>query len=412
MAEWRETSLGEVMELKRGYDLPRQNRVAGPIPLISSSGLTDYHAVSMVKGPGVVTGRYGTLGKVFYVREDFWPLNTTLYVRDFKGNNPRYISYLLECLDFSAYSDKAAVPGLNRNHLHEARVRIPLEISEQEAIASTLGALDDKIELNQRQCKTLEITARAVFKDWFVEFGPVRAKLAGQASYLSSDFWSRFPSELAIDGRPKGWTMKPLAQLTSKIGSGATPTGGSQVYVASGTALIRSQNVYDDEFAWDGLVRMREDHAEKLKGVTVYEGDILINITGDSILRCCVVDPAVLPARVNQHVAIVRTRPEVSNRFVQQYLTMPRTKETLIGFDAGGSRAAVTKAHLEALPVLFPGEQVLAAFEGATAPLFNGVAACNVESRILADLRKLLLPKLISGEIRVKDTERIAGEQI
>lgn len=79
MGEWRDISLGEAIELKRGYDLPRQSRVPGTVPLISSSGLTDRHAVAMVKGPGVVTGRYGTLGKVFYVEEDFWPLNTTLY---------------------------------------------------------------------------------------------------------------------------------------------------------------------------------------------------------------------------------------------------------------------------------------------------------------------------------------------
>jgi type I restriction enzyme S subunit len=410
MGEWRDISLGEAIELKRGYDLPRQSRIPGSVPLISSSGLTDFHAIPMVKGPGVVTGRYGTLGKVFYIKEDFWPLNTTLYVRDFKGNNPRFISYFLQSLDFSAYSDKAAVPGLNRNHLHEARVRLPLEVSEQEEIAATLGALDDKIDLNRRMNETLESIARAIFKDWFVDFGPTRAKLAGHAPYLSSDLLSRFPAKLSEDGWPAGWTMKPLVELTTKIGSGATPTGGNQVYVASGTALIRSQNVYDHEFAWNGLARITDGDAQKLRGVTVAEGDILINITGDSILRCCVVDPAALPARVNQHVAIIRTKPNISNRFVHQFLVMPRTKEILIGFDAGGSRAAVTKAHLEALPVLFPGEQILAAFQAITTPLFDRVAACSVENRVLADLRELLLPKLLSGQIRVKGAAKVIGE--
>src|SRR4051812_5449584 len=116
--EWLDVRLGDVIELKRGYDLPQQQRLPGSVPLVSSSGVTDHHAVAMAKGPGVVTGRYGTLGEVFYIREDFWPLNTTLYVRDFKGNDPRFISYLLRGVDFLAYSDKAAVPGLNRNHLH------------------------------------------------------------------------------------------------------------------------------------------------------------------------------------------------------------------------------------------------------------------------------------------------------
>jgi type I restriction enzyme S subunit len=150
VGEWRECTLGDVIELKRGYDLPQRERRSGNVPIISSSGVTDYHAEAIVKGPGVVTGRYGTLGQVFYVAEDFWPLNTTLYVRDFKSNDPKFISYFLRLVDFLAYSDKAAVPGLNRNHLHLAGVRFPVDVAEQRAIAHILGTLDDKIELNRR----------------------------------------------------------------------------------------------------------------------------------------------------------------------------------------------------------------------------------------------------------------------
>src|SRR5215204_4515411 len=149
-SEWREATLGDLVELKRGYDLPQRDRHRGTVPIVSSSGVTGQHSQAKVSGPGVVTGRYGTLGKVFYIDEDFWPLNTTLYVRDFKGNDPRFISYLLRSIDFFAYSDKAAVPGLNRNHLHQALVRYPSELSEQRAIAHILSTLDDKIELNRR----------------------------------------------------------------------------------------------------------------------------------------------------------------------------------------------------------------------------------------------------------------------
>ena len=92
-SQWRLVTLGEVIELKRGYDLPQRERAPGSVPLVSSSGVTDYHAEAKVRGPGVATGRYGTLGQVFFVPDDFWPLNTTLYVRDFKGNDPRFISY-------------------------------------------------------------------------------------------------------------------------------------------------------------------------------------------------------------------------------------------------------------------------------------------------------------------------------
>ena len=100
-SRWRETTLGDVIELKRGYDLPKRQRVPGPVPLVSSSGISDHHTEAKVKGPGVVIGRYGTLGQVYYIQDDFWPLNTTLYFRDFKGNDPRFISYFLQGLDFS-----------------------------------------------------------------------------------------------------------------------------------------------------------------------------------------------------------------------------------------------------------------------------------------------------------------------
>lgn len=99
---WRETTLGQVIELKRGYDLPTRDRRPGPYPVVSSSGISGYHDEAKVKAPGVVTGRYGTIGEVFYILEDFWPLNTSLYVRDFKVNDIRFISYFLRTLSFSA----------------------------------------------------------------------------------------------------------------------------------------------------------------------------------------------------------------------------------------------------------------------------------------------------------------------
>ena len=205
--EWREVPLGQVIELKRGYDLPQRDRTLGGTPVVSSSGISDWHSEAKVKGPGVVTGRYGTLGKIYFIPGDFWPLNTALYVRDFKGNDPRFISYFLRGIDFLAYSDKAAVPGLNRNHLHEAIVRYPIDISEQRAITHILGALDDKIELNRRMNQTLEAMACAIFQDWFVDFGPVRAQ-AGRPGTLPAagvmGLVPRLPGGVGIGGGAGG----------------------------------------------------------------------------------------------------------------------------------------------------------------------------------------------------------------
>jgi type I restriction enzyme S subunit len=196
-SEWATGKLGDFIELKRGYDLPQAKRQVGSVPLVSSSGVSDRHNVAMVKGPGVVTGRYGTLGQVFYVEDDFWPLNTTLYVRDFKGNDPKFIHYFLKTVDFFAYSDKAAVPGVNRNHLHEAAATIP-PLTIQSEIAGFLGALDDRITLLRETNATLEAIAQALFKSWFVDFDPVRARMEGRAPEgMDEATAALFPSRLA-----------------------------------------------------------------------------------------------------------------------------------------------------------------------------------------------------------------------
>lgn len=153
---------------------------------------------------------------------------------------------------------------------------------------------------------------------------------------------------------PDTWKLASLADVTSKIGSGATPRGGSTVYVDAGTALIRSQNVYDNRFSYDGLVFINDAAAEKLRGVTVEVGDVLLNITGDSILRTCVVPPDILPARVSQHVAIVRSNGRLEPLFLQKWLTLPVVKNHMLGHSSGGTRKAITKGHIESFPVPVP----------------------------------------------------------
>lgn len=153
---------------------------------------------------------------------------------------------------------------------------------------------------------------------------------------------------------PPSWRVATLAEVTSKIGSGATPRGGSSVYVTSGTSLIRSQNVYDHGFKTEGLAFLAPKAATALRGVTVEVGDVLINITGDSILRTTLVPSAILPARVNQHVAIVRSNGKIDPRFLQKWLSLPLMKDYMLGHSSGGTRKAITKSHLQSFPVPLP----------------------------------------------------------
>lgn len=150
------------------------------------------------------------------------------------------------------------------------------------------------------------------------------------------------------------WKTYKIKDITTKVGSGATPRGGQKVYQESGTTLIRSQNVYDFSFEKDGLVFINEEAAEKLKNVTLYENDILLNITGDSVGRCCKVPREVLPARVNQHVAIIRTDRENSADFLMYALNEKSTKERLLNQVHGGTRKALTKGIIEDFNISIP----------------------------------------------------------
>lgn len=164
---WDTCELGEVVTLKRGHDLPESARLAGDVPVVSSSGTTGHHNQAKATAPGVVTGRYGTIGSVFYLEEDYWPLNTALYVTDFKGNDPRFVAYLLEHVLKGYESDKAAVPGVDRKVLHKLRVRCP-NVDLQRRVSGVLRRYDGLIENNRRRIALLEDAARQLFREWFV----------------------------------------------------------------------------------------------------------------------------------------------------------------------------------------------------------------------------------------------------
>ena len=314
------------------------------------------------------------------------------------------------------------------------KIEIPRLGASEQFIAAALKSVDEKIDLNRRINQTLEAIAQALFQSWFVDFEPVKAQIAARAEgrdplraamsavsgkadaeldALPPEQYEQlaataalFPGEMEaseLGEIPKGWSHKALLQLTDKIGSGSTPRGGKEVYLEEGVALIRSQNVYDSLFAWDGLARISDEAAAQLKGVTVQGEDVLLNITGASILRTCVVEPDVLPARVNQHVAIIRAKAGVPPRFIHMHLLRPDIKNYLLGLNAGASREAITKAHIESLVLLTPGPELLSAFQTAISPLFRQVHCLTRQMRALGELRDTLLPKLLSGELLVAD---------
>ncbi|TQE99231.1 MAG: restriction endonuclease subunit S [Spiribacter salinus] len=388
--------------------------VSGDFAYVSHEKAKSLEANLARPGDIVFTQR-GTLGQVSIVPDepiDFYLVSQSQMKLTVNSTiaDKLFIYYIFTSSAQQDYIQQNAiqtgVPHTNLGILRSTPLTLP-PLPEQRAIAHILGTLDDKIELNRRMNETLEAMARALFHDWFVAFGPTRAKMAGQEPYLPKRLWDLFPDALNDAGIPEGWKTKALGDVTSKIGSGATPRGGKTVYVDSGVALIRSQNVYDANFAWDGLAYIDSNAADSLRNVVVQDLDVLFNITGASILRTCLAPIEALPARVNQHVCIIRAGLETCPYFLHLWMLLDRTKEYLIGLNAGGSREAITKGHLEGTPILQASSSIHEHFSAVVTPWFKRIAANNSEVITLTALRDTLLPKLISGELRVPDVERI-----
>jgi len=405
--EWIDASLGDIVELKRGYDLPQQKRRPGTVPVVSSSGVSDFHADAMVKAPGVVTGRYGTLGQVFFIRQDFWPLNTTLYIRDFKGNDPRFISYFLRGLDFLAYSDKAAVPGVNRNHLHQAEVRVPSDVGEQRAIAHILGTLDDKIELNRRMSEALEAMARALFNSWFIDFDPVCAKAEGRDPGLPQPLADLFPDRL-VDSElgeiPEGWEVEPLIDLIEVNPTRRLRKGDIAPYLDMANMPTRGHapdEVIERPFGsgmrfinGDTLVARITPCLENGKTAFVdflQEGQVGWGSTEYIVLR----PKPPLP----EELAYCLARSKGFRDFAIQSMT------------GSSGRQRVPAESLAHFQLAVPPRVLAESFGRLVTPLFARASAAVRESRTLTAMRDALLPRLISGELRVKDAERLLEVQ-
>ena len=401
-SQWREMPLGDVVELKRGYDLPKKKRIAGSVPLVSSSGISDYHAEAKVRGPGVVTGRYGTLGQVYFLRDDFWPLNTTLYVRDFKGNDPRFIAYFLGSLDFSAYSDKAAVPGLNRNHLHQALVRLP-PLPEQRAIAHVLGTLDDKIELNRRMNETLEEMARALFKSWFVDFEPVRAKMDGRwrrgesLPGLPAEHYDLFPDRLVpseLGDIPEGWAVKALGELSQKPQYGYTASAKDEPV---GPRFLRITDINKKAWIeWDSVpyCEISEKNFDKYR---LRRGDVLIARMADPGHGCMIEES--VNAVFASYLIRFRPRSEEYAYLLQYWLRSDAYWQLVQERGAGTTRLSLNAKVIGGFPLVVATEPVLDTFAKQISSLRSRVTANTEESHALASQRHALLPRLVSGEV-------------
>ncbi len=281
----------------------------------------------------------------------------------------------------------STIKHLPRQQLAKVEIEFP-QLDVQGRIADVLSAYDDLIENNRRRMALLEEAARRLYEEWFV-----RLRFPG---YEHSN-----TNGSALRRIPANWELKTLGGITSKIGSGATPRGGEASYQSEGIALIRSQNVYNDRFEDDGLAYISDAQADELANVAVEPRDMLLNITGASVARCCMVPKRHLPARVNQHVMIIRPDPSLADPyFVLAAINSDERKRQLLSYArAGGTREALTKDIVADFQIVLPSKRLLQRFGEIAGEIHQQLDVLANQNVALRNARELLLPHLMSGEI-------------
>ncbi len=246
-------------------------------------------------------------------------LGTMQYIIPKDGYALNYVAYALKSLNLSKYASGAAIPHIYFRNYGEEQLSVP-PLPIQEKIVSELDCINGILDKKRQQLKELNALAQSLFYQMFGD--PINNE--------------------------KGWEVKKLGEVATKIGSGATPKGGNQAYKEFGISLIRSLNVHNNQFIYKDLAHIDDEQAKALNNVTIKNGDILLNITGASVARCCIVPNDILPARVNQHVAIIRLT-EVSNIFLANQFTSSFYQQELLSISKGNgaTREALTKARIE-----------------------------------------------------------------
>ncbi|MBQ2950307.1 MAG: restriction endonuclease subunit S [Prevotella sp.] len=298
---------------------------------------------------------------------------TVFEVIDHEQLLPEYLMMWFRRPEFDRYarfhSHGSAREIFDWDELCDVQLPIP-SITRQREIVAEYETLTNRIRLNNQMIQHLEATAQALYRKTFVD-------------------------NIDKENLPEGWRMGTLGEVCSKIGSGATPKGGKGGYGKTGVSLIRSMNVFDMNFCYEELAHISDKQAALLDGVTVIEKDILFNITGASVARCCMVPKDVLPARVNQHVMIIRSKEDFMQYYILCVLCSKDAKRSLLGMSQSGStREAITKSEIESFEIMIPPKGILKDFTNKTDTIFSHVSIQIQENEKLTESQSLLLAKM------------------
>ncbi|MEV5498688.1 restriction endonuclease subunit S [Nonomuraea fuscirosea] len=379
MTEWCETTLDHLVRLQRGHDLPTGQRRPGIVPVVGAAGPSGLHDTAIAKAPGVVVGRAGaSMGHATYCDVDFWPLNTSLYVTDFLGNDPRFVYYLLGQIDFSGFNSGAAQPMLNRNYIKQIPIIIP-SLHEQREISATLGALDDKIAINERIAKTARDLGRSqgerMIHSHAGEVGLLRdyVSVIKGHSYKSSDL---------AEGLAYLVTLKCIDRTGVFQHRGLKPFVGS----AKESQVVKHGEVV---VAHTDLTQSADVLGRAARVVEPRDGKTLI---------------------ASLDLAVVRPKHLLTPEYLEALLGMRDFREHSSAYSNGTTVLHLSGRAIPEFTFKVPDAAAVANVTAEAAKFFDTAVQAQRESWVLSELRDTLLPQLMSGRLRVRDAKKIVED--
>ena len=400
MEEWKEYKFGDVVNILDYKRVPlsskERNTRKGPYPYYGAQGIIDYIDDYIFDGTFLLIAEDGENLKsqkqnIAQLASGRYWVNNHAHIIESNGKSDiRYLCYLLNTMDLSGYITGSAQPKLNQANLNSISIHLP-SLETQIRIANTLSAFDDKIEVNRQINENLEQQAQALFKSWFVDFEP----------FKDGDF---VESELGMI--PKGWRVGTLGEIVVEIESGSRPKGGAEIggIPSIGAEKIERFGVYD--FSDEKYIN--PEYYAKMKRGHVNNGDVLLYKDGAYTGKSSMALDG-FPYKecaVNEHVFLLRTLSYQYQFFLYCLISYPNVR-TMI-YTLASSKAAqpgLNQKELLGINVILPEESIIKHFNRLVAPLMHKIAANANESRRLAELRDALLPRLMSGELKVNVIE-------
>jgi type I restriction enzyme S subunit len=374
---WTAGQLQDLVFFQRGFDITKSEQTDGPVPVISSSGVTSYHNEFKTHGPGVVIGRKGTLGSVHFSETDYWPHDTTLWSKDLKGNNPRFVYYYLHTVDFRRFDVGNSNPTLNRNHIHDLPVLIPPRLV-QDKISVVLSAYDELIENNRRRMALLEDASRELYREWFVRL--------------------RFPGRehtVVTKGLPEGWELRRIGEIADCVGGGTPSTTVPGFWEDGDVTWVTPTDVTRNEH----LVLL--DSARKITEAGLKSSSAKL-VASHAVLmtsRASVGFFAVAGREVCTNQGFISVVPHDPAHSSYLLFDLSERVEAIRGMGSGSTYPEVSRGKFRGFEVRVPVHSLAVLFDELCRPLLEQIRVLKLQNENLSAARDLLLPRLMSGEI-------------